>query len=83
MKFKFFLIISFILSFNNFSFSEEVDCKQFKKFSADYIECNAKKLKKTTSEKIAEGKKNIEKTETKKKLNKFKNSKTLSDLINK
>ena len=83
MKFKYFLIIPFLISFNNFSFSEEIDCKQFKKFSTKYIECNAKKLKKTTSEKIAKSKKKIEKTDTKKKLNKFKNSKTLSDLINK
>ena len=83
MKSKYFLILLFILSLNNFSFSEEIDCKQFEKYSAKYIECNAKKLKKKTSDKIAKGKKKIEKTDAKKKLNKFKNSKTLSDLIKK
>ena len=81
MKSKYFLILLFILSYNNFSFSEEIDCKQFKKFSAKYIECKAKKFKKKTSDTIAKSKKEIEKTDAKKKLDKFKNSKTLSDLI--
>ena len=70
MKSKYFLILFVLLSLNNFSYSEEIDCKQFEKFSAKYIECNTKKLKKK-----------IAKTDAKKKLNKFKNSKTLSDLI--
>ena len=81
MKSKYFLILLFILSLNNFSFAEEINCKQFKKFSTKYIECNAKSFKKKTSDKIAKGKKKIEKTNAKKKLDKFKNSKTLSDLI--
>ena len=83
MKFK--LLIKILLCFLFFPIvhATENKCEQFEKLSAKYIECNAKKLKKTTSEKIAKSKKKIEKTDTKKKLNKFKNSKTLSDLINK
>ena len=81
MKLKYFLIVSFIFLFNNFSFSEEIDCKQYEKFSAKFIECNAKKLKKKTSDKLSKGKKKIVNTDAQKKLNKFKNSKTLLDLI--
>ena len=46
--------------------SNEIDCTQFKKFSKKYLECNANKLKEKTNED---------------KLKKFKNSKTLKDLI--
>ena len=83
MKFKLLIKILICLLFFPIVHATENECEQFEKLSAKYIECNAKKLKKTTSEKITKSKKKIEKTDTKKKLNKFKNSKTLSDLINK
>ncbi len=61
--------------------SNEVDCTQFKKFSTQYIECNANKLKEKTNKKVELGKKKFEKSGIKAKLKKFKNSKTLSDFI--
>ena len=63
------------------SFSDEIDCTQFKKFSAKYIECNATKLKEKTNEKVESGKEKFEKSGIKDKFQKFKESKTLSDLI--
>ena len=39
---------------NTFSFAEENKCKEFKKFSKEYIECNAKKLKEVSSKKAKE-----------------------------
>tara|TARA_A100001011_G_scaffold301562_2_gene315102 strand:+ start:313 stop:609 length:297 start_codon:yes stop_codon:yes gene_type:complete len=82
--------------FSNLALSNEVDCSQFKKMSAKYIECNAKNFKAKTDKKANELKvktnkkatelkaKTDEKLETsgvKDKLKKFKNSKTLTDLI--
>ena len=32
--------------------SDEIDCNQFKKLSAKYIECNANKLKEKTKKKL-------------------------------
>ncbi len=61
--------------------SNEIDCTKFKKLSAKYIECNAKKLKEKTNEKVDLGKEKFEKSGIKDKFKKFKNSKTLSDLI--
>ena len=63
------------------SFSNEIDCTQFKKLSAKYIECNATKLKEKTNEKVESGKEKFEKSGIKDKFQKFKESKTLSDLI--
>ena len=51
-----------------------MDCSQFKKFSAKYIECNANKLKSKTNKKFVE-------SGIKEKFNKLKESKTLSELI--
>ena len=62
-------------------FSDQMDCTQFKKLSAKYIECNANKLKDKTKEKVKKSKENFEKSGIKDKFKKFKESKTLSDLI--
>ena len=81
MKFK--IILSLIASLIYFtpSFSDEIDCTQYKKLSAKYIECNAAKLKEKTNEKVKSGKEKFEKSGIKDKFQKFKESKTLSDLI--
>mgnify|MGYP000500940126 FL=1 len=96
MNFKiiYYILITFL--FSNIAFSNEMDCSQFKKMSAKYIECNAKNFKAKTDKKANELKvktnkkatelkaKTDEKLETsglKDKLKKFKDSKTLTDLI--
>ena len=61
--------------------SNEVDCNQFDKLSAKYIECTAKKMKEKASDEINKGKKKLNKSGLGEKINKFKKSKTLSDLI--
>ena len=61
--------------------SNEIDCTQFKKLSKKYIECNANKLKEKTNEKVELSKKKFESSGVEDKLKKFKNSKTLKDLI--
>ena len=69
------IIITFLFSIviiSN-SYSNEIDCSKFEKLSVKFIECNAKKLKEKINEDINEN-------ELTKKLKKFKNSKTLSDL---
>ena len=49
------LFLIFIVFFSStFSFAEENKCKEFKKFSKEYIECNAKKLKEASSKKTQE-----------------------------
>ena len=76
------IIITFLFSIviiSN-SHSNEIDCSKFEKLSAKFIECNAKKLKEKINEDIKDTKKNINENELTKKLKKFKNSKTLSDL---
>ena len=70
----------FIITFSN---SNELDCNKFEKMSAKYLECNTKKLKEKTIKKVEIGKEKIDTLSIKKKVNKFKNSKTLSDLIKK
>ena len=68
-----------VLFVTNFAFSNENKCSDFKKFSKEYIKCNADKIKKATinkTNKIKEG--TVEKTEnlkesTKKLVNKAKN----------
>ena len=93
-KIIYYILITFLLS--NLAFSNEMDCSQFKKMSAKYIECNAKNFKAKTDKKANELKvktnkkatelkaKTDQKLETsglKDKLKKFKDSKTLTDLI--
>ena len=69
------ILLSLIFTIINFSvFDDEMNCSQFKKFSAKYIECNANKLKSKTNKKfVGSG--------IKEKFNKLKESKTLSELI--
>ena len=81
MKYKIFLPLIAILICFTPSLSDEIDCTQFKKLSAKYIECNAAKLKEKTSEKVKSGKEKLEKSGIKDKIKKIKESKTLSDLI--
>ena len=81
--------------------AEKIDCTQFDKVSAKYLECSARNLKekslelklKTTvgtenlKEKIAtnvkSGKKKFDKSSLKEKLVKFKNSKSLTEFMEK
>ena len=81
--------------------AEKIDCNQFEKVSAKYIECSAKNLKDKSSElklkatvgveelkdKITtnakSGKKKFDKSSLKEKLVKFKNSKTLTESMEK
>jgi len=82
-------LITFFISISN-SIAEEIDCSQFDKLSAKYIECSALKLKEkskglknTTVEKIDDGKKKFDGSELKENLIKFKNSKSLSEFMEK
>ena len=76
---KILITFGLILFANNFAFSNEIKCSDFKKFSKKYIKCNANKIKNATinkSNKIKEGA--VKKTEnlkqgTKKLVNKAKN----------
>ena len=81
--------------------AEKIDCTQFDKVSAKYIECSTKNLKEKSSElklkatvgaeelkeKITtnakSGKKKFDKLNLKKKLVKFKNSKSLTEFMEK
>ena len=81
--------------------AEKIDCTQFEKVSAKYIECSAKNLKEKSSElklkatvgaeelkeKITtnanSGKNKFDKLNLKKKLVKFKNSKSLTEFMEK
>ena len=79
IKIILFFFISLIINFS--VYAVEQDCTQFKKLSAKYIECNAKKLKDNTNKKVKISKEKFEKSGIKDKFKKFKESKTLSDLI--
>ena len=81
MKYKIIIPLISLLIFFTPSLSEEIDCTKFKKLSAKYIECNATKLKEKTNKKVKSGKEKLEKSGIKDKFQKFKESKTLSDLI--
>ena len=81
--------------------AEKIDCTQFDKVSAKYLECSAKNLKEKSSElklkvtvgaeELKEkitinakiGKKKFDKLNLKEKLVKFKNSKTLTEFMEK
>ena len=81
--------------------AEKIDCTQFDKVSAKYLECSAKNIKEKSSEiklkvtvgaegikeKITtntkSGKKKFDKLNLKEKLVKFKNSKTLTEFMEK
>ena len=81
--------------------AEKIDCTQFEKVSAKYIECSAKNLKEKSSElklkatvgaeelkeeittNAKSGKNKFDKLNFKKKLVKFKNSKSLTEFLEK
>ncbi len=48
MKKKIFIFITFLFCFNSYSFSNELDCNEFKKFSVNYMKCKAKMIKNKT-----------------------------------
>ena len=45
MKKIFFIFITFLFCFNNYSFSEELNCNEFKKLSVNYMKCKANSVK--------------------------------------
>ncbi len=99
-KILFTILITLTLVITN-GIAEEIDCTQFDKVSAKYLECSAKNLKEKSSElklkatvgaeelkeKITtnakSGKKKFDKLNLKKKLVKFKNSKSLTEFMEK
>ena len=99
-KIIFTLLLSLVLITNN-AIAEKIDCTQFGKVSAKYLECSAKNLKEKSSEiklkatvgaeefkeKITTNAKNsktkFNKTSLKEKLVKFKNSKSLTEFMEK
>jgi hypothetical protein len=99
-KIIFIIMITFIFNNKN-SIAEIIDCTQFNKFSAKYLECTAnnlkektkeiklkaairaKELKDKTSENAKESKDKFDKSTFKEKLVKFKNSKTLTEIMEK
>jgi len=81
MIYKILFISVFIFLLSKSASSSENDCSQFKKLSAKYIECNAKKLKKSSTKKVNIGKKKFQESSFGDKLKKFKNSKTLSEVV--
>ena len=81
MKLKIIFIILITVTITSPSLSQEINCDEFKKFSAKYIECTAKKIKENASDKISKGKKKVDNTSFGKKFDEFKKTKTLSDLI--
>ena len=98
-KIIFILLITSVLMSN--AMAEKIDCNQFEKVSAKYIECSAKNLKEKSSElklkatvgaeelkkKIVtntkDSKKKFDKSSLKEKLVKFKNSKSLTEFMEK
>ena len=101
MKKKIFItLITSVLILSN-AMAEKIDCTQFEKVSAKYIECSAKNLKEKSSElklkakvgaeelkkKITtnakSGQKKFDKLNLKEKLVKFKNSKSLTEFMEK
>ena len=59
MKNKVFLIIFFSIILNNFSYSNETNCNEFKKFSINFMKCKSNKIK---NKSISFGKNLIEDT---------------------
>ena len=83
MNLKIIFILLLTITITSPSLSQEINCDDFEKFSAKYIECTAKKIKENASEKISKGKKKIDNTSFGKKFDELKKTKTLSDLIKK
>ena len=101
MKEIFFITLITCVLITSNAISVNIDCTQFDKVSAKYIECSTKNLKEKSSElklkvtvgaeelkeKITtnakSGKKKFDKLNLKEKLVKFKNSKTLTEFMEK
>ena len=60
---KFLITFGLMLFLTNFAYSNETKCADFKKFSKEYLKCNADKIKKVTIKKAKE----IQQSTTKKK----------------
>ena len=61
---KVLITFGFMLFLTNFAYSNETKCPDFKKFSKEYLKCNANKIKKVTINKANEIKDGtVEKTE--------------------
>ena len=48
MKLKFCIIFVIVLGFNKFSYSNEINCDEFDKFTAEFLKCKADILKNKT-----------------------------------
>ena len=48
MKKIVFIIITFLFYLNSYSFSDELNCNEFKKFSVNYMKCKANLIKNKT-----------------------------------
>ena len=78
MKYKFFLILIIIFGFNKFSYSNEINCNEFDKFSTEFLKCKANVLKNktiTAGQNFVEDAKDYQKkewSEEKEKINKLK-----------
>ena len=48
MKYGLILIVFFVFVFNQFAYSNEIDCNEFKKFSVNYMKCKANLMKNKT-----------------------------------
>tara|TARA_Y100000992_G_scaffold244653_1_gene175752 strand:- start:1112 stop:1363 length:252 start_codon:yes stop_codon:yes gene_type:complete len=81
MKINFIFVLSFFILIISPISSQETNCDEFDKLSAKYLECTAKKMKNKASEEIDKRKKKMNESALGEKINKFKKSKTLSDLI--
>ena len=99
-KIFFITLITWVLITSNV-ISDNIDCTQFDKVSAKYLECSAKNLKEKSSElklkatasaaglkekivtNIKDGKRKFDKSSLKEKLVKFKNSKSLTEILEK
>ncbi len=88
------IISVLLISLFTVTFSYAEDCSKYDKLSKEYAICTSDKLKKETSQKaeeikskttkkIKEGKKKLKNFNLKDKLKKFKNSKTLTEFIEK
>ena len=51
---KVLITLGFMLFLTNFAYSNEIKCADFKKFSKEYLKCNADKIKKVTIKKAKE-----------------------------
>ena len=51
---KFLITFGLMLFLANFAYSNETKCADFKKFSKEYLKCNADKIKKVTIKKAKE-----------------------------